>query len=393
VTPQAPAHEIRRGAPDGWLVASVLGLCGLGLVMVYSASSVVAFERFQDAAYFLKRQGVWFLLGCVAMTATSRVPYTAWRRLAVPLLGAAVGLMAAVLVPGIGDVAGGARRWIVLGPVSLQPVEVAKFSLVVYLAHFLSNRRERVRHFLPGLAPPLLVTLGLAALALRQPDMGSAVVLVGITGTVLLCAGARWAHLLGLGAVALPVGAWAALGEAYRRQRLLAFLDPWRDALGSGFHIIQSLVAVASGGVFGLGLGQSRQKFFYLPERHTDFIFAILAEELGLVGVTAVLALYGLFVARTFRAALRAPDRYGALLATGVGCWVAGQAVLNMGVATGLLPVTGVPLPFVSFGGSSLVALMAASGVCVNLSQYARVPRQADVFARWPAAPLPGGTG
>lgn len=393
MTRQAPPHEIHRGWPDGWLVASVLGLCGVGLVMVYSSSSVVAFERFGDAAYFLKRQLVWFALGCGAMTVASRIHYTAWRTLALPLLGTALVLMAAVLVPGVGDVAGGARRWIVVGPLSVQPVELAKFSLVLYLAHFLANRAERVGRFLQGLGPPLLVTAGFSALALRQPDMGSAVVLAGITGAVLFGAGARLLHLVAVAAAGAPAALWVALGEAYRRQRLLAFLDPWRDALGSGFHIIQSLVAVASGGVVGVGLGQSRQKFFYLPERHTDFIFAILAEELGLVGVAVVLALYGVFVARTFRAALRAPDRYGALLAAGVGSWVAGQAVLNMGVATGLLPVTGVPLPFVSFGGSSLVVLMAASGVCLNLSQYARAVRPADVYARWPASPAPRGAG
>lgn len=393
MTRRAPRHEIRWRWPDGWLVASVLGLCGVGLVMVYSSSSVVAFEQSGDAAYFLKRQLVWFALGCAAMTVASRIHYTAWRAVALPLLATALLLMMAVLVPGVGEVAGGARRWLVLGPVSVQPVEVAKFCLILYLAHFLAHRGERVGRFLQGLAPPLLVTFALAGLALRQPDMGSAAVLVGIAGAVLFGAGARLLHLVALAGVVAPAAAWVALGESYRRQRLLAFLDPWRDALGSGFHIIQSLVAVASGGILGLGLGQSRQKFFYLPERHTDFIFAILAEELGLVGVAVVVALYAVFVARTFRAALRAPDRYGALVATGVGSWVAGQAVLNMGVVTGLLPVTGVPLPFVSYGGSSLVVLMTASGVCLNLSQYARVPRQADIYARWPTLPAPGRAG
>lgn len=393
MTHPGPRQEIRRGPPDGWLVASVLGLCGVGLVMVYSSSSVVAFERFGDAAYFLKRQLVWFVLGCACMTLTSRVHYTAWRGLAAPLLAASLGLLGAVLVPGVGEVAGGARRWIAVGPVSFQPVELAKFSLVVYLAHFLANRRDQVRYLVRGLLPPLAFTAVMAALVLRQPDMGSAVVLAAIAGAVLFCGGARLHHLAAVALVATPVAVWAALAEAYRRQRILAFLDPWRDTLGSGFHIIQSLVAVASGGVAGVGLGQSRQKFFYLPERHTDFIFAILAEELGIVGVVLVVGLYAVFVARTYRAALRAPDRYGALLAAGFGAWVAAQAVLNMGVVTGMLPVTGVPLPFVSFGGSSLVALMAASGVCLNLSQYARAPREADVFAGWPASPAPGGAG
>lgn len=392
MTRPSPPQEIRRGPPDGWLVAGVLGLCGVGLVMVYSASSVVAFERFGDAAFFLKRQLAWFALGCGCLVLTSRVHYTAWRNLAAPLLVASLGLLGAVLVPGVGDVAGGARRWISAGPVSVQPVEVAKFALVVYLAHFLSNRRDQVRHLVRGLLPPLAFTGAMAALVLRQPDMGSAVVLGVIAGSVLFCAGARLHHLAALGALAAPVAVWAALSEPYRRDRILAFLDPWRDAQGTGFHIIQSLVAVASGGMFGVGLGQSRQKFFYLPERHTDFIFAILAEELGLVGVLLVVGLYAVLVARIYRAALRAPDRYGALLAAGFGAWVAGQAVLNMGVATGMLPVTGVPLPFVSFGGSSLVALMASAGVCLNLSQYARAPRESDVFAARFASPSLEGT-
>lgn len=393
MTHRAPPHEIRWRWPDGWLVASVLGLCGVGLVMVYSSSSVVAFEQSGDAAYFLKRQLTWFALGCAAMTMASRIHYTAWRALALPLLGISLLLMTAVLVPGVGEEAGGARRWIVVGPLSVQPAEVAKFSLVLYLAHFLAHRGERVGRFVQGLVPPLLVSLALAGLALQQPDMGSAAVLVGIAGAVLFGAGARWLHLVVVAGVAAAAAVWAALGEPYRRQRLLAFWNPEKDVWGSGYHIIQSLVAVASGGILGLGLGQSRQKFFYLPERHTDFIFAILAEELGLVGVAGVLALYAVFVARTFRAALRAPDRYGALLATGVGSWVAGQAILNMGVVTGLLPVTGVPLPFVSYGGSSLVVLMTASGVCLNLSQYARVPRPADLYARGPTWPVPRGIG
>jgi cell division protein FtsW len=390
----APSHEIRRRAPDAWLVASVLGLCGMGLVMVYSASSVVAFEQYGDAAYFLKRQLLWFVLGCLAMATTSRIHYAAWRPLTAPLLATSVLLLVVVLVPGVGEVAGGARRWIAAGPLRLQPIEAAKFSLVLYLAHFLANRRDAVRSFWRGLSPPLGFAALMAALALRQPDMGSAVVVVGIALGVLFCAGARLWHLGLVLAAALPVGLWAALGEAYRRERILAFLNPWRDALGTGFHIIQSLVAIASGGLFGVGLGQSRQKFFYLPERHTDFIFAILAEELGLVGVAVLLGLYGLFAARTFRTALRAPDRYGALVASGVGCWVLGQAVLNVGVASGALPVTGVPLPFVSFGGSSLVVLMAASGICVNLSQYAVTARELDVYAQWPArTPSPRGAG
>lgn len=367
-----PSHEIRRRPPDAVLLGSVLALCGVGLVMIYSASSVFAFERFGDSAHFLKRQLLWVVIGLVGMSITFHIHYTMWRRLTGILLLAAVGALTAVLVPGIGAVAGGAQRWILLGPLSFQPVEAAKLALVLYMAHFLANRQDGVRHFGGGILPPLFFCGVMACLVLLQPDMGSAMILVLITFVVLFAAGARMLHLAGVALFAAPVVAWLALSEEYRRNRLLAFLDPWQDAQGIGFQSIQSLLAIGSGGLFGVGLGGSRQKFFYLPEAHTDFVFAILAEELGLAGVAVLIGLFALFAVRAFRAAARAPDRYGALLGAGVASWVVGQAVINIGVVSGILPVTGVPLPFVSFGGSSLVFLMTGVGICLNISQYAR---------------------
>jgi cell division protein FtsW len=250
-------------------------------------------------------------------------------------------------------------------------VEVAKLALVLYVAHFATRRGLGIRDLPRGVLPPLAIAAGLGILALLQPDMGSAIVLGGIAIGALFLGGARVTHLAAAVVLALPLVAAAVLAAPYRLQRVLAFLDPWRDPQGGGFHIIQSLLAFGSGGVVGVGLGASRQKFFYLPESHTDFIYAILGEELGLVGTLCLLVLFGLFVYRGLRIARAAPDRYGALLAAGITASITGQALLNMGVATGVLPVTGVPLPFVSAGGSSLAVTMVQVGVLLNISQYA----------------------
>ena len=368
-------------------------LGGIGLVMVYSASSIVAADRYGDAAYFLKRQLIWVGLGTAAMLLTQRIHYAALRRFAAPLLLLAVGALALVLVPGVGRVAGGARRWISLGgPFSFQPAEAAKLAMAIYLANFLANRGERLQDFRRGIVPPVLVTGLMFGLILAQPDLGSALIIGVVTLVMLFVAGARVVHLAGLILIGIPGVLLAILGEEYRRRRLLAFLDPWADPQGAGFHIIQSLLALGSGGLLGVGLGNSRQKFFYLPERHTDFIFSILGEEMGLIGTGAVVALFALFAYRGFRVARRAPDQFGSLLAAGITLMVVLQAVLNIGVTTGVLPITGVPLPFLSFGGSSLLFTMIASGILLNISQYARVPAEDEVARTAPAAPSKRGT-
>jgi len=365
--------RLRRRAPDYWLYVPVIMLAGIGVVMVYSASSIVAADRYGDAAYFLKRQLIWVALGGMAMLLTQRIHYAAFRRLTPLLLLLAVASLVLVLVPGVGRVAGGARRWISLGgPFSFQPAEAAKLAMTLYLANFLANRGTRLREFRRGVAPPLLITGVMFALILVQPDLGSAMLIALVTLVMLFVAGARASHLAGLVVLGIPGVLAAILGEEYRRRRLLAFLDPWADPQGAGFHIIQSLLALGSGGLLGVGLGNSLQKFFYLPERHTDFIFSILGEELGLLGTGAVIGLFALFAYRGIRVARRAPDQFGSLLAAGITAMVLLQAVLNIGVTTGVLPITGVPLPFLSFGGSSLLFTMIASGMLLNISQYAR---------------------
>ncbi|HXF81211.1 MAG TPA: putative lipid II flippase FtsW [bacterium] len=364
---------IHRRAPDYWLVLPVIALAGVGVVMVYSASAIVAADRFGDPAFFLKRQVLWVLLGGAALAVTHRIHYAALRRFT-PLLLVLAGLsLVAVLVPGIGRVAGGARRWIAVGgPFAFQPSESAKLALAFYLANFLANRGQAVRDLRSGVLPPLVVTGVMGGLVLLQPDLGTALLMVLLALGMLFAAGARIGHLLMVVTAGLPLLATAILGEEYRRRRILAFLDPWADPQGAGFHIIQSLLALGSGGLLGVGLGGSRQKFFYLPERHTDFVFAILGEELGLLGTGAVVLLFALLAFRGYRVARRAPDRYGSLLAAGITTMILVQAVINVGVTAGVFPVTGVPLPFVSFGGSSMLFTMIGVGVLLNISQYAR---------------------
>ncbi len=361
----------RRAAAWGVFVVA-LSLTCIGIVMVYSASSVAAQARYHDGAFFLKRQVAYAIIGLGVMAVAWKVHYARLRRWSLPLLGLSVLGVGLVLLPHIGHVAGGARRWVSIGgAVNFQPAELAKLGMILYLSNFLANRGGRVREFGPGLIPPLIVFLILAIAILRQPDLGSVLILAMITGIMLFVGGARIAHLVGIGCAAVPAALAVILSEGYRSSRLLAFLDPWKDPRGAGFHIIQSLLALGSGGVAGLGLGHSTQKFFYLPERHTDFIFAIIGEELGLVGAFAVILLFVLLAIWGYRIASRLPDRYGILLTTGLTTMLVGQAALNIGVVTGAVPVTGVPLPFISFGGSSLVSSFLAIGILLNLSQYA----------------------
>jgi len=360
---------VSRRFPDVYLFSATVALIGIGIVMIYSSSAIVALERFGDPAFFLKRQLLWSALGVTAMYVALTVHYPRLRPLTPGLLLVGMLALVAVLVPGLGRAAGGARRWLVLGPATFQPAEAAKLILILYLANYLDSRGASIRQ-LQVLRPPVLVTAALFFLVAAQPDMGTALLLVGIAGAMLFVGGASVWHLGGVVLAGFPVLAAVTLLEPYRVRRLMAFLDPWRDPRGSGFHIIQSLLALGSGGLLGVGLGASRQKYFYLPERHTDFIFAILGEELGLLGAAAVIGLFAFIAYRGLRIARSAPDRYGALLAAGITTSIVGQAAANIGVTAGILPVTGVPLPFISFGGSSLLMTCMGVGILLNISQY-----------------------
>ena len=360
----------RRLVPDMWLFGAALVLVSIGVVMVYSASAILAADRFGDPHYFLKRQLFWALLGLGGMWAALAVDYRVLERVALPLLGVAALLLVLVLVPAFGQAINGTRRWLRLGGVSFQPVELAKLAFVIYLARFLSRRGEAVQGFWGGAVPPAVIGGVLAALVLRQPDLGNSLTLLALAFTLLFLAGARPRHLLLLAAPALPLLAVAVYLAPYRWRRILAFLNPESDPRGSGFQIIQSFLAIGSGGLLGRGLGGSKQKLFYLPEPHTDFVFAVIAEELGLIGGVTVIALFMVLIWRGLRAGLRAPDRFGAYLALGLTTMLATEALVNLGVVTGSLPTKGLPLPFVSFGGSALFMTLLSTGILLNISQH-----------------------
>jgi cell division protein FtsW len=363
----------RQLRPDMWLFGVAVALLSTGVVMVYSASAIVAADRFADPYFFLKKQLFWAVLGAGALWGALRLDYRRLEKIQLPLLLVAAALLVAVLVPPLGHEINGTRRWLRLGPVSFQPVELAKLALVVYLAAFLAERREKLQDFRRGFLPPLLVAAGLGGLVLVQPDLGNCLALMALTFALLFLAGSRVQHLSLVIASALPLLAIAIYAAPYRLRRITAFWDPWQDPRGSGFQIIQSWLALGGGGLFGRGIGESRQKLFYLPESHTDFIFAIIGEELGFVGAATVLGLFVVLIWRGLRIGLRATDPFGAYLALGITVLIATQTLVNIGAVTGVLPTKGLPLPFISFGGSALLVTMLSTGVLLNISQHASV--------------------
>jgi cell division protein FtsW len=360
----------RKLTPDLWLFAIVVALCSVGVIMVYSASAIIAADRFHDPFHFLKKQFFWAVLGFGGLWLAMRLDYRRLERVVVPLLVMSFVLLVLVLVPPFGQEINGTRRWFRGGPLSFQPVELAKFSLVLYLSSFLSQRQELVSSFGKGLLPPLLVAATMAGLTIVQPDLGNSLALIILAVGLSYLAGARVAHMAAIAGAAVPVVAVLIAMKPYRLRRMLAFVNPWDDPQGSGFQIIQSFLALGSGGLFGLGLGESKQKLFYLPEPYTDFIFAIIGEELGLVGGVAVVTLFALLIWRGLRIGLRAPDAFGSYLALGLTVMLATQTVVNIGVVTGALPTKGLPLPFISFGGSALLMTMFSTGVLLNISQH-----------------------
>ena len=361
----------RKLSPDLWLFGVVLALVFLGVVMVYSASAIIAADRFGDPFFFLKKQLFWAFLGGGLLWAALRLDYRRLERLVVPLLVVSIALLVLVLLPPFGQAINGTRRWFRIGPLSFQPVELAKFALVLYLASFLTRRAAALRSFWQGLFPILLVAGTMALLTFVQPDLGNSLALVVLTLVLAYLAGAPVKHMAWVAATALPLVTLAVALKPYRWRRMLAFVNPWDDPQGSGFQIIQSFLALGSGGLTGRGLGGSKQKLFYLPEPYTDFIFAIVGEELGLIGAVCVIALFAVLIWRGLRVGLRAPDPFGSYLALGLTVMLATQTLVNLGVVMGALPTKGLPLPFVSFGGSALLMTMFSAGVLLNISQHA----------------------
>lgn len=350
------------------LLLMVVALTSFGIVMVYSASSVMAAKNFHDGAYFLKRQGIFALIGFTVAAVAMRTDYHFWRKWAVPLLLISLVLLVLVLIPGIGGKAKGASRWIRLPGFNLQPSEFTKMALIFYLAYSIDKKQDRIRSLSAGFLPYMVVLIILLGLLLKQPDMGAALTLAAVTILMLFAAGTRLVFIMGSGMVALPFMVYLIYHSAYRLKRIKAFMNPELDPTGIGWQIIQSKYAFGAGGFFGQGLGEGKQKLFYLPEAHTDFILSVVGEELGFIGVLVIIGMFFVLIQRSMRIAMAAQDTFGRFLALGIAILFAIEAVVNMGVVTGLLPTKGLALPFLSYGGSSLVISLFAVGVLLNIS-------------------------
>ena len=339
-----------------------------GLVAVYSASFVIGLAQFSDSHHFIIRQAMWAVLGAVLLLAAMRFDYHMLRRLAVPFMALTLMLLLFTLI--VGTEAGGAQRWLTFGGFSLQPAEFTKLSIIIYLAAWLNSRGDNLRSFEQGLLPFIVIISAIGLLLMLQPDLGTTGIIIVITITMFWAAGATFLQMSALflsGGIAVVS---LTLIEGYRLDRFSAFVNAEADPLGNGFQTLQAMIALGNGGPTGLGLGASRGKFFYVPESHTDGIFAILGEELGLVATSAVVILFVTLMLKGYQIARRAPDQFGFLLATGITTWIAAQAFLNIGGITRVIPLTGVPLPFLSYGGSALAAVLLAAGVLASISRF-----------------------
>lgn len=364
VGPRAPV----LGPADPLLMATVLALVAFGVVMVYSASAVFAAQTFHDGLHFLVRQTIYAVVGLLLVVSLARLDYHLLRPLAYPMLGGSVLLLMYIAV-GFGHSAGGAARWISVGPIHVQPAETAKVAMIFWLAYSLSKKADRIRSFSVGFLPHALVAGFVMLLCLRQPDFGSAVMIALLTFVLLFTAGARTGYILGAALLFAPIAYVLVTRSEYRMRRMQAYLDPFAHRFDVGYQISESLMSFGSGGLWGVGIGDSRQKLFFLPEAHTDFISAIVGEELGFIGILALMIGFSIIIVRGLRAAFRAADDYGTYLAVGITLFIGIQAFTNLAVTMGLLPTKGLALPFLSFGGSSLLVNCAAIGVLLNVSR------------------------
>jgi cell division protein FtsW len=360
----------RKLKSDKLLFTATLVLVCASLVMVYSASAVIAMDKFQRPTFFLFKQATFALLGLVLMPVLMRVDYRHYRQPVVIWTALVLVLLALVAVL-FGPRINGARRWFGVAGVGVQPSEFAKLAVIFFVAAILERRMDRIDDLRHSLLPVAIVLGGVVGLIMLQPDLGTALSIIIIVSAMVFAAGINYRYIIGLLLVSLPAAYLVLISADYRRRRIAVFLDPWSDPLGDGFQVIQSLIAVGTGGLFGRGLMAGVQKLFYLPYPETDFIFAVIGEELGLLGTTLILACFCVIAWRGLRTALRAPDRFGAFLALGLTAMIVIQAFFNMSVALGLLPTKGIPLPLVSFGGSSLLMSMIGMGILLNVSQYA----------------------
>ncbi|ACB84886.1 stage V sporulation protein E [Natranaerobius thermophilus] len=364
--------EKKQSTPDFTLFAVTLILVAFGLVMVFSSSAIISQVQRDDTYFFLRRQAFWAVLGIIGMYVTSKINYWKWKLLATPIIIINFILLLAVFIPGLGVQVYGAERWLGIAGLTIQPSEFTKIALVIFVATYLTSRKNSVQDI-----RTLMVALGAmgisCGLILLQPDMGTAVAVAGSALLIIFVAGMKISHMLVLGCAIVPATIALVFSEDYRRKRFLSFLDPWEDQLESGYQIIQSLYALGPGGLIGAGLGRSRQKFFYLPEPHNDFIFAVIGEELGFLGASLVIILFFVFIWRGFKIAMHSPDMFGALMATGITAMVGLQAFMNIGVVTASMPVTGINLPLISAGGSSLLFTLSSIGILLNISKHNQI--------------------
>jgi cell division protein FtsW len=360
----------RKLKSDKVLFTATILLVALSIVMVYSASAPMALERYGRASRFLITQAMWSVLGVAMLSVVMRIDYRFYRE--PTFIWTTLGFVTlALLAVFFRAPVNGARRWFGVGSLGVQPSELAKLVAIFFIAALLERRMHRIDDVKYALLPIVVVVMGLVALILPEPDFGTSMSLILIAAVMVFAAGLSYRYIIGAALCALPAIYLVVMGSAYRRRRTLAFLNPWEDPLGDGFQIIQSLIAVGTGGVWGKGLMNGVQKLFYLPEPHTDFIYSVISEELGLIGATAVVLCFCVVTWRGMRVALRAPDRFGAFLALGLTVMVAVQAFINISVVLGLMPTKGIPLPFVSAGGSSLLINLVGMGILLNVSQHA----------------------
>ncbi len=360
-----------KGRFDYVLLIVVLGLVGAGIVMVYSTSAILAGDRFQDPYYFLKRQALYAGIGFALMVLMMFFPYRMLNRLAFPLLVASILSLVAVLIPGVGVRAGGSMRWLRLFSFTFQPSEFAKLGLVIFVAYFLTKKEEKIRSFSFGFLPTVVISGLVIGLVLKEPDFGTAFFLMVMVFLLLFLGGARVIYIAGAILLAAPVVYYLLTNAAYRYKRLMSFIRPWDDPTGTSFQIVQSFLSFGSGGLFGLGLGEGRQKLFFLPAPHTDFIFSIVGEELGLLGAMVLVLLFFIFTLRGMQIGYSQGDRFASYLALGLTLMISLQALFNMGVVLGLLPTKGLTLPFISYGGTSLITNLAGVGMLLHLSSVA----------------------
>ena len=361
---------------DHLLLLIVFILVGIGIVMVYSSSSISAAARFGDGIHFLKRQSCFALIGLLFMLLVMNIRYQTLKRFVYPIFITSLLLLILVLIPGIGTSIGGSTRWFRIGPLSFQPSEFAKLALIIFLAYSLSKKGKKIKSFSIGFLPHLIVTLLMSALVLLQPDFGTAMILIFLFFILMFVAGSKFIYLTYV-LSAMSVGCYFLIScVGYRLDRVIAYLNPWEDPTSTGFQIIQSFLAFGSGGLWGVGLGSGKQKLFYLPEPHTDFIFSIIGEELGFMGVLSIIILFIILFCCGVRISTKAPDIFGTYLALGITSLIILHTVINLGVVMGLLPTKGSTLPFISYGGTSLVTNLISIGILLNISSQLSTKRK-----------------